>query len=135
MKDEKQNLYHDPILDDAFWIAAAIVGVATAISVLIMGIFAANPGSRIVLIAGLNVITAGPAVLLLIIVARLAFRGVAARGGHGRKRTAVIVTGIIYTLGAPIMLAATWHLVQLWIEVPVDREAAIEAPNSPTPAY
>lgn len=135
MKVEEQNLHHDPVLDDAFWVAAAIVGVATALCVLIMGIFASNPGSRIVMIAGLNVITAGPAVLLLMIVARLAFRRVAAPGGHGGRRAAVIVTGIIYTIGAPIMLATTWHLVQLLIEVPVDREAGIEAASSPTPAY
>jgi hypothetical protein len=100
-----------------------------------MGIFASNPGSRIVMIAGLNVITAGPAVLLLMIVARLAFRRVAAQRGHGGKRAAVLVTGLIYTIGAPIMLATTWHLVQLLIEMPVDREAGIEAPSSPTPAY
>jgi hypothetical protein len=47
----------------------------------------------------------------------------------------MIVTGIIYTIGAPIMLAGTWHLVRLWTEAPVDREAGIEAPSSPTPAY
>jgi hypothetical protein len=135
MKSEEQSLHHHPVLDDAFWVAAAVVGVATALSVLIMGIFASNPGSRIVMIAGLNVVAAGPAVLLLMILARLAFRRIAAQGDHGGKRAAVIVTGIIYTVGAPLLLATTWHLVQLLIEVPVDREAGIEAPSSPTPAY
>jgi|SRR5271154_6166384 len=135
MDGDKHNLDQHPVLNDAFWVAAAVVGVATAISVLIMGIFASNSGDRIVMIAGLNVIIAGPAVLLLMIVARLSFRALAAQGSQDGKRAAVIVTSIIYTIGAPIMLAATWHLVRLWIEEPVNREAGIEAPSPPAPAY
>jgi hypothetical protein len=135
MKGEEQNLNHRPVLDDACWVAVAVVGVATAITVLIMGIFATNSGDRIVMIAGLNVIIAGPAALLLMIGARLAFRALARESKHGRKRTAVIVAGLIYTIGAPIILAGSWHLVRLWTQSPVDREAAIEAPSSPTPAY
>jgi hypothetical protein len=69
------------------------------------------------------------------IVAKLAFRALAGESSHARKRTAVIVTGLIYTIGAPIMLVGSWHLVQLWIQSPVDRDAAIETPSSPTPAY
>ena len=133
MNGDEHNLDQHPVLDDAFWIAVAVVGVVTTICVLIMGIFATSSGDRIVMIAGLNVIIAGPAVLLLMLVARLAFRRLAAQGSHGTKR--MIVTGIIYTIGAPIMLAGTWHLVRLWTEAPVDREAGIEAPSSPTPAY
>src|ERR1700733_4824882 len=111
MKGEEQNLNRHPVLDDAFWVAVAVVGFTTAISVLIMGIFAANSGDQIVMIAGLNVILAGPAVLLLMIVARLAFRAFTRENNHGRKRTAVIVTGLIYGIGAPIRLAGSWHLV------------------------
>jgi hypothetical protein len=133
MNGDEHNLDQHPVLDDAFWIAVAIVGVVTTICVLIMGIFATSSGDRIVMIAGLNVIIAGPAVLLLMLVARFAFRRLAARGSYGTKR--LIVTGIIYAIGAPIMLAGTWHLVRLWTEAPVDREAGIEAPSSPTPAY
>jgi hypothetical protein len=136
MKSEEQNLDRHPVLDDAFRVAVAVVGVATAITVLIMGIFAANSGDRIVTIAGLSVMIAGPAVLLLMILARLAFRTLAAQSSsHRRQRIAVIVTGIIYALGAPIILAGTWHLVRMCIDAPVDHEAAIEAPNSLTPAY
>jgi hypothetical protein len=135
MNDDEHNLDQHPVLDDAFWVAVAVVGVVTTICVLIMGIFATSSGDRIVMIAGLNVIIAGPAVLLLMLVARLAFRRLAALDSHGTKRAAVIVTGIIYAIGAPIMLASTWHLVRLWVDAPVDREAGIEAPSSPTPAY
>jgi hypothetical protein len=135
MKGEEQNLNRHPVLDDAFWVAAAVAGVATTISVLIMGIFSTSSGDRIVMIAGLNVILAGPAVLLLMIVARLASRAFAGASSHDRRRMTVIVSGLIYSIGLPIMLAVSWHLVQLCIQSPVDREAAVDTPSSPAPAY
>jgi hypothetical protein len=135
MSGDEHKLDQYPVLDEAFWVAVAVVGVATATCVLIMGIFATELDDRFVMIAGLNVIIAGPAVLLLMVVARLAFRIVAAQDNHRTKRAAAIVKGVIYAIVAPLMLAGTWQLVQLWIQPPVDREAGIAAPSSPTPAY
>jgi hypothetical protein len=123
-----------PVLDTAFWLAAVVVAVTTAFAILIMGIFATDPGTPEVMIVGLSVIIAGPIGLLLMTLTRLVCRAVLA-GDAYESRTAMFVSKVVYCLGAPVLLIGTWHCVQLWTQAPVYQEAAVESHVSSIPAF
>jgi hypothetical protein len=125
-----QYVSKQALLDTAFWIAVCVVVLVMAFSVLIMGIFATNSGNPTVTIAGLGVILGGPAVLCLMIIARIASRSVASRAIVRQQRTALIVTGIIYCIGVPTLVAGAWLGVRSWVQAPTYQEANIEVPNS-----
>lgn len=124
-----------PICDASFWVAAAVVAIAATFSVLIMGAFATGSDTSIVMIAGLTVIIAGPALLMLMVLAKLATRAFCTGGGHRTARTALIVTAIVYCLGAPVLTLGTWRCVRLLTETPAYQEAAVEAPTSSVPVF
>jgi len=118
------------IFDAPFWAAAVVVAVITAFSVLITGIFDNDSDSFTAIMVGMSVILAGPMVLLLIIVARLASRACTARGGKNAKRTAMSVTVVIYCIGAPGLVFGAWQCVRLLLPAPVYQEAALETPSA-----
>lgn len=120
-----------PIFDDVFWVATILVAVITAFSVVIAGIFATDSDSPTVMIAGLSVILAGPIILLLIVVTRLASRACTARGGKRLERTAICVTVIIYCVGAPAIMLGAWQCVRLLLPAASYQEANIESPYGP----
>jgi hypothetical protein len=119
-----------PLLDTALRVAAVVVFLITTFSILIMGIFASDYDSMLVVIVGLGVIVGGVAMLLLMLIARLAARPFISRGGRGHERSAMLVIALIYCIGAPALLFGTWQCVRLFLQAPLYQEASIETPNS-----
>jgi hypothetical protein len=119
-----------PLLDTALRVAAVVVFLITTFSILIMGIFASDSDSMTVVIVGLGVIVGGVAMLLLMIIARLAARPFISRGGRSHERSATLVIALIYCIGAPALFFGTWQCVRLFMQAPLYQEASIETPNS-----
>jgi hypothetical protein len=123
----------EPLLDSPIRVAAVVLFLIAAFSVLIMGIFGAIFETQNLMIVGSCVILSGSAVLLLMIAARLVSRAVAAREGTSRRRTAMVASVAIYCVGGAAIMLGTWQCLKLWTQ-PVYQEANIEMPNS-VPQY
>jgi hypothetical protein len=120
----------EPIFDAAFRVMAFLVILVAAFSVLIMGIFATNSETPTAMTIGMSIILGGPAVLLLMILARLASRPFVTGGGKRQAHMATFVTTMVYCVGAPALAFGTWQCVRLWMQAPNYQEASIEVPNA-----
>lgn len=111
--------------DRALRIAAVLVALAAAFSVLILGIFATAFDTSTALLIGMGVVLAGLWVLLLMVVVRLAARSYVSAGRPG-DRMAFLVSALATCVGVAALAFGTLQGLQLWMERPIYQEAAID---------
>jgi Na+-driven multidrug efflux pump len=132
LHENSQRSSEHSIFDFVFSIAAVVIAVVMTFSALILGIFGTDSGSPAVTVGALCIILAGPMVLFLIIVARLAAN--ACPAGKRRGRTAKWITVAIYSVGGPALMFGAWQCVRFLIPTPEYQEATTEIVNA-LPTY